>query len=342
MENSTLIIAEAGVNHNGDLSMAFRLVHAAAASGADVIKFQTFSAERLVTRQAKKAEYQQRATAGIKSAGDSQLEMLRALELTDEMHREIQQCCIESGISFLSTAFDLESLDYIASLKLPLIKVPSGEITNVPYLRQVGRLKRTVLLSTGMATIGEIEAAVALIEESGTERSSITALHCNTEYPTPMHDVNLRAMHSIGTALGLKVGYSDHTLGIEVPVAAVALGAVVIEKHLTLDRNLQGPDHNASLEPDQFSEMVKSIRRVEVALGDGIKRPTRSELKNRAAARKSIVALRLIKAGEYFTQDNITTKRPESGISSSYWDLVIGRRANRNFDPDEPITLGLE
>lgn len=335
MTNPTLIIAEAGVNHNGDLALAKRLVEAAAAAGADLVKFQTFSAARLVTMQAPKADYQTKTTA----ESDSQFDMLRQLELTHEMHVALIAHCAAHNIGFFSTGFDIPSLDYLASLGIDLFKIPSGEITNLPYLRHIGRFGKPVILSTGMATLGEIEAAIDALEAAGTSRSRIRVLHCNTEYPTPFQDVNLRAMCSIRDAFGVTIGYSDHTPGIEIPIAAVALGARVIEKHLTLDRTLPGPDQKASLEPNEFATMVRAIRNIEQALGDGIKRPTSSEIKNRPVVRKSLVAARNIRTGEAFSPENVTAKRPGSGILPMRWDEIIGRIANRDYSTDELLNL---
>jgi N,N'-diacetyllegionaminate synthase len=329
----TTIIAEAGVNHNGDLELAKQLIDAAAEVGADLVKFQTFSAERLVTQSAPKADYQTRTT----EKSESQFAMLRQLELSDQMHEALMAHCRERGVGFFSTGFDIPSLDYLASLGAERFKVPSGEITNLPYLRHIGGFGKPVILSTGMATLGEIEGALAALEAAGTPRRRITVMHCNTEYPTPMVDVNLRAMNSIRDAFGVAVGYSDHTPGIEVPIAAVALGATVIEKHLTLDRTLPGPDHKASLEPDEFAAMVRAIRNIEQALGDGIKRPSPSEVGNRPIARKSLVASRPILAGEPFTPENVTAKRPGTGISPMCWDEVMGRAATRDYTADELI-----
>ena len=335
MSKKTLIIAEAGVNHNGDLELAKQLVDAAADAGADLVKFQTFSAERLVTESAPKADYQTRTT----EQSESQFAMLHRLELTHEMHEALIAYCRERGIGFFSTGFDIPSLDYLASLGSERFKVPSGEITNLPYLRHIGGFGKRVILSTGMATLGEIEDALAVLEAAGTPRSRITVLHCNTEYPTPMVDVNLRAMNNIRDAFGVAVGYSDHTPGIEVPIAAVALGATVIEKHLTLDRTLPGPDHEASLEPHEFAAMTSAIRNIEQAMGDGIKRPSPSESKNKPIARKSLVAARAIREGELLNFDNVVAKRPGTGISPMRWDEVVGRTATRDYDDDELITL---
>lgn len=332
----TLIIAEAGVNHNGDMVLARELVAAAVEARADLVKFQTFIASNVISRSAPKAEYQKCTTDPL----ESQHEMVRKLELTRDNHLELIDECKRRGIGFFSTAFDNASIDLLEELGgAGIVKVPSGELTNLPYLRYLTRQGKDVLLSTGMANLGEIEAAISAIELAGTPRDKITVLHCTTEYPTPMEDVNLLAMVNIGKAFGVKVGYSDHTPGIAVPVAAVALGATVIEKHFTLDRTLPGPDHRASLEPDELKAMVKSIRDIERALGDGIKRPSPSELKNKPITRKSIVAARLIKAGEKFSDDNLMAKRPGTGISPMHWDEVLGRKAPRDFNEDELIEL---
>ncbi len=331
----TLIIAEAGVNHNGDLRLARRLIDVAAEAGADLVKFQTFRADQLVTTHARKADYQTQTT----DAGESQHGMIRRLELTRDMHEALIDHCKSRGIQFFSTGFDPESVDLLAELGLDRFKIPSGEITNLPYLRHVGRYGKPVILSTGMATLGEIEAALDVLEQSGTSRECVTVLHCNTEYPTPMADVNLRAMQSIHAAFGVAVGYSDHTPGIEVAIAAVAMGASVIEKHFTLDRNLSGPDHKASLEPEELKAMIAAIRNIEAALGDGIKRPSASETKNRPIARKSLVAACAIRAGERFSATNLAIKRPGAGLSPMRWDEVLGRKAPRDFAPDELIEL---
>lgn len=332
---SILIIAEAGVNHNGSLEMAKALVEEAARAGADIVKFQTFKATALVTNSAPKAEYQ------INNAGaaESQFEMIRRLELSDQMHIDITNHCKSLGIQFLSTGFDIESNKYLLELNMPFFKVPSGELTNLPYLRHISSLGKDIVLSTGMANLSDIEAAINALEQAGTSRQQITVLHCTTEYPTPMEDVNLLAMVNIGKSFGVKIGYSDHTCGIEVPMAAVALGAAVIEKHFTLDRNLSGPDHRASLEPDELKAMVQGIRNIEMALGDGIKRPSPSELKNKPIARKSIVAACPIKVGEAFSEVNLIAKRPGTGISPMLWDNLIGRIASRDFSEDELIEI---
>lgn len=331
----TLIIAEAGVNHNGDMAMARGLVEAAAQAGADLVKFQTFRADRLVTREAVKANYQQQTT----SSDETQHGMLRRLELSLGMHKELIAHCKAHDIGFFSTGFDIESVNFLVDLGQNLFKIPSGEITNLPYLRHLGQMGKEVILSTGMANLGEVEMALETLEAAGTPRAQITVLHCTTEYPTPMHEVNLRAMQTMHAAFGVRVGYSDHTAGIEVATAAVALGATIIEKHFTLDRNLPGPDHQASLEPGELKAMVAAIRHIELALGDGIKRLTPSEAKNRPVARKSIVASRAIQAGELFTHENLTIKRPGNGLSPMQWDALIGRPAVRNFRMDELIQL---
>jgi N,N'-diacetyllegionaminate synthase len=335
MNANVLIIAEAGVNHDGDLQKAKELILAAASAGADIVKFQTFSAERLVTQAAQKAEYQKQITG----SHESQFEMLQRLELTKNMHEELMEECQKYSIQFLSTAFDIHSVDMLAALGLELFKIPSGEITNLPYLRHIGGLRKSVILSSGMATLSEVLDALVVLENAGTPRNSITVLHCTTEYPAPIKDVNLRAMLTIRDRLGVRVGYSDHTLGTEVAIAAIAMGATVIEKHLTLDRQLPGPDHRASLESGEFQKMVAGIRNIEQALGDGIKRPSSSELKNIPIARKSLVCQSSIRAGELFSEKNLTTKRPGSGISPMRWNEVIGKIAKRNFDSDELIEI---
>ena len=335
MSAQTLIIAEAGVNHNGDIELAKKLIDVAGNAGADFVKFQTFNADRLATHAAKKADYQAQTT----DRKETQHEMLRRLELTPAMHHELIAHCKMRKIGFFSTGFDIESVDFLASLGQNLFKIPSGEITNLPYLRHIGRLGKPIILSTGMSNMPEIESAIKALEQAGTSRSKITVLHCTTEYPTPMCDVNLRAMQSIQTELGVAIGYSDHTLGIEVAVAAVAVGATVIEKHFTLDRTLPGPDHKASLEPTELKTMVSSIRNIELALGDGVKQITPSEAKNILVARKSLVASKDIQIGERYSAENLTAKRPGTGISPMRWDEIIGLTANRNYAPDELIQL---
>lgn len=329
------IIAEAGVNHNGDLAIAKKLIDAAVDSGADAVKFQTFRAEHLVNPDAPKADYQTRAMG----SNDSQYEMLRKLQLDIHDHKELIRHSIKKGIQFLSTPFDLESIDVLDKLGLEIFKVPSGEITNLPYLKKMGGLRKKIILSTGMADLGEIEDALDVLSAAGTPREEITVLHCNTECPTPFEDVNLLAMVTIKHALKVNVGYSDHTAGTEVPVAAVALGATVIEKHFTLDKDMTGPDHSASLEPHELRAMVGMIRNIEKALGDGIKRPSASELRNRTAVRKSIVATRRIKKGELLSEEIITTRRPGTGISPMEWDRVVGKTASRDFEEDAFIEV---
>ncbi len=332
---STLIIAEAGVNHNGDMGLAMQLIDAAAEAGADVVKFQTFSAIRQVTAHARKADYQIKVT----DSSETQQEMLSRLELTEAMHHQLIAHCKKRNIEFLSTGFDIESVDLLMRLGQQYFKIPSGEITNLPYLRHVGSIGKPVILSTGMATIGEVEDALNVLIDAGTIRSLITILHCNTEYPTSFEDVNLMAINTMRSAFGVSVGYSDHTLGIEVPIAAVVLGAEVVEKHLTLSRELPGPDHRASLEPIEFKAMVGAIRNIESAMGDGIKRPSPGELKNKSIVRKSLVAKKPIMAGEVFSKENVTVKRPGTGISPMHWDNVMGQLAPRNFLIDELIVL---
>ena len=332
----TLIIAEAGVNHNGDIAKAKALIDKGAEAGVDYVKFQTFKAEKLVTKQAQRASYQDKNTQN----NDSQYEMLKKLELSQALHQELMDYCNQKGVKFLSTGFDSESLTFLAQLGVTIAKVPSGEITNLPYLRQVASLFPEVILSTGMATIDEIKDAVKVLIDNGVSKDKITILHCNTEYPTPMEDVNLKAMLHIQRELGLPIGYSDHTLGIEVPIAAVALGATVIEKHFTLDKTLPGPDHKASLEPNELKAMVSAIRNIEKAIGgSGLKEVSKSEEKNKPIARKSIVASTDIKKGDIFTPENLTVKRPGTGISPMQWDGVIGKEAKRDFQEDELIEL---
>lgn len=335
--NRTLIIAEAGVNHNGDITLAKRLIDVAAEADADYVKFQTFKSDQLVSKTAKKADYQIENT---KNNDESQLEMLQKLELSDADHVELIKYCHRKGISFFSTAFDLDSLDYLSVLGMDMVKIPSGEITNLPYLKKAASLFSKVILSTGMATIDEIDSALSVFLQSGISINDISILHCNTEYPTPFKDVNLMAMLQIKNRFGTSVGYSDHTLGIEVPIAAVALGASIIEKHFTLDKNMEGPDHKASLEPDELKAMVMSIRNIELSLaGTGIKEPSRSEKKNIAIVRKSIVAKKVIKKGQVLDESNLTVKRPGNGISPMKWDSIIGTVACRDFDIDDLIHI---
>ena len=333
-----LVIAEAGVNHNGDLDLARQLIDVAAEAGADAVKFQSFKAHNLVGRSAPKAAYQRAATG----AGESQLAMLQRLELSEPTHRQLMEHCQRREIRFLSTPFDADSLALLDRLGLDTFKVASGEVTSLPLLRAIGELcsqGKQVILSTGMCTLAEIESALVVLERAGTPRARVTVRHANTEYPTPMSDVNLRAMSTIARELGVKVGYSDHTLGIEVPIAAVALGAVVIEKHFTLDRSMSGPDHQASLEPDELRAMVSTIRNIEAAMGTGIKAPSPSESRNLAVARKSIVARTTIRQGETFSEANLTIKRPGTGISPMRWDELIGRQAPHDYQEDELIWL---
>lgn len=329
----TFIIAEAGVNHNGDLEIAKRLVDEAVAAGVDAVKFQTFKAENIVCKNATKADYQKAST----DANQSQYEMLKKLELTEKMHEELIAYCVDKNILFLSTPFDLESVDYLAQIGMEIMKIPSGELTNYPYLRKIAETGKRVILSTGMSDIEEVKAAINVLKENGS--GDISVLHCNTEYPTPFEDVNLKAMLTLQSELGVKIGYSDHTLGIEIPIAAVAMGAKIIEKHFTLDKSMEGPDHKASLEPDELQKMVSSIRNVEMALGNGVKIPSPSELKNIAIARKSIVAKCKIEKGQFFTEENLTTKRPGTGISPMRWNEIIGMVAKRSYDEDELIEV---
>lgn len=333
----TLIIAEAGVNHNGSLDIAKQLIDKAVEADVDIIKFQTFKAEKLVSKSAKQADYQKKNIGS--TADDNQLNMLKKLELSHEDHEALIQYCKQKGIRFFSTAFDMESIDYLHSLNLGLWKIPSGEITNYPYIKKIAQYHEPVILSTGMCEMEDISAAMNVLLESGVQRDQITILHCNTEYPTPFEDVNLLAMQQIKEDFQVKVGYSDHTKGIEVPIAAVALGACVIEKHFTLDRNMEGPDHQASLEPDELKAMVAAIRNIEKALGSGKKIVSESERKNIAIARKSIVAACPIKKGEVFTEENLTVKRPGIGISPMRWKEVIGTKAIKDFEEEELIAL---
>jgi N,N'-diacetyllegionaminate synthase len=331
----TFIIAEAGINHNTDLRIANKLIEAAVSAGADAVKFQTAIPELVATGYAQKAEYQ-KETSG---SDQSQLEMIKKIHFPLEIFSDLKKTCEDKGIIFFSSAFDMKSLNFLKELGQSYYKIPSGEITNLCYLRQIGNSGKPIFLSTGMATLGEIEAAIEVLENAGMPRAKLTVLHCTTEYPTPMIEVNLRAMQSIHEAFGVAVGYSDHTQGIEVAIAAVTMGATVIEKHFTLDRNLPGPDHQASLEPEELKAMVSSIRNIEIALGDGIKRLTPSETKNKSVARKSIIANRVIIAGEVFTEDNLAVKRPGTGICPMLWDEVLGQIAIRDFALDELIEL---
>ncbi|MBP6755040.1 MAG: N-acetylneuraminate synthase [Bacteroidia bacterium] len=335
--SKVIIIAEAGVNHNGDINLAKKLIDVAVEAGVDYVKFQTFKSESLVSKSAKKADYQIENT---QDSTENQLQMLKKLELSHEQHIELMAYCRQKDISFFSTAFDLDSLVYLKELGLTMVKIPSGEITNLPYLRKAAELFSKVIISTGMSTLEDIEKALNVFLTAGIKREAIYILHCNTEYPTPMKDVNLLAMLSIKNKFNVEIGYSDHTLGIEVPTAAVALGAKMIEKHFTLDRSLPGPDQLASLEPLELKAMVASIRSIELAIsGNGMKEPSSSELKNKEIARKSIVAKTAINKGDIFSESNITTKRPGNGISPMQWDDVIGQVAQADFNADDLIKL---
>lgn len=328
--SKVIIIAEAGVNHNGDINIAKKLVDAAHESGADYVKFQSFKTEKLVSKFAQKAQYQKETTGN----NESQFEMIKKLELSEDDHVELIKYCENLGIGFLSSPFDVDGIGYLDSLNIDLFKIPSGEITNLPYLRELTKFNRPIVLSTGMANAKEVADALLVLKDK-----DVTVLHCNTEYPTRMKDVNLKAMLTIRDGLDVNVGYSDHTLGIEIPIAAVAMGAKVIEKHFTLDNTMEGPDHRASLEPNELKEMVTCIRNIEIALGNGEKVPSESEKKNIPIARKSIVALENIKTGDVFTEKNITVKRPGDGISPMRWDEVIGTKASKDFVEDELIMI---
>lgn len=334
MSKQVLIIAEAGVNHNGSLELAKQLIDKAVEAGVDIIKYQTFKSEKLVSKKARQAEYQQR---NIGKKDEGQFAMLKKLELSQADHEELIAYCNKKGIRFFSTAFDMDSIDYLHSLNMGLWKIPSGEITNYPYLRKIAQYKEPVILSTGMCELSDIEAAMNVLLEFGVKKEQITILHCNTEYPTPFGDVNLRAMLEIGEKFGVQIGYSDHTKGIEVPIAAVALGATVIEKHFTLDKNMEGPDHKASLEPEELKAMVSAIRNIEQALGTGHKIISESERKNIEIARKSIVAARPIQIGELLTEENLTVKRPGDGINPMRWNEVLGTRAIHSYNEEDPI-----
>ena len=331
----TIIIAEAGVNHNGSIEIAKRLIDAAAVAGVDYVKFQTFKTDNLVVKTAKKAVYQQKNI----SDDNSQYQMLKILELSEEQHYELINYCKQLDVNFFSTAFDLESVEFLSSLHLGLWKIPSGEINNYPLLKRIAKENQPVILSTGMSTMQEIKDAVNVLVENGTAKQLITVLHCNTQYPTPMQDVNLLAMQTIATEIGVKTGYSDHTLGIEISIAAVALGATVIEKHFTLNRNMEGPDHKASIEPNELKTMVDAIRNVEKALGSSEKKVSASEIENRNIVRKSIVAAKHIIKGEFFTEENLTFKRPGTGISPMRWHEILGKIAVKDFVEDEAILL---
>lgn len=333
MEHAVYIIAEAGVNHNGSLELAKKLAKKAKEAGADAVKYQTFVAERLVKKDAQKAEYQKEMTG----ARESQLEMLKKVELSYDEFRELKEYCDTIGIEFLSTPFDQESIEFLDELGILTFKVPSGEVTNLPYLERIAQKGKKIIMSTGMCEVEEIEGALEVLRANGAK--DVVLLHCNTEYPTPYRDVNLRAMQMLKDKFEVAVGYSDHTAGIEVPIAATALGAEVIEKHFTLDKTMEGPDHKASLEPDELKNMVEAIRNIEVALGDGVKRPSESEQKNIQVARKSIVAAVNIKKGDVFTEANLTVKRPGTGISPMRWKELLGQTATRDYVEDEMIEL---
>lgn len=331
---NVFIIAEAGVNHNGSIELAKKLIDVAVAAKVDAVKFQTFKTELCISKDTKKADYQIENT---KNSEETQFEMVKKLELNEDAHEELIAYCAEKKIIFLSTPFDHDSIKLLHKLHLDIFKIPSGEINNLPYIRAIGKLGKKIVLSTGMANLGEIEAALNILITAGTPKESITVLHANTEYPTPMQDVNLRAMVTIGQAFDIDYGYSDHTLGIEVPTAAVALGASVIEKHFTLDRTMDGPDHKASLEPEELCAMVKAIRNIEQALGSSVKKPSPSESKNIDIARKSIVSNTTIKKGETFTVSNLAIKRPGNGISPMRWDELLGTEATKDYQEDELI-----
>jgi len=331
---SVFIIAEAGVNHNGSMELAKKLIDVAVEAGADAVKFQTFKSENLVSKNAKKAQYQK---DNMNTSDDSQFNMLKKLELDIETHKELIAYCNQKNIMFLSTPFDHESIDLLDSLVLKIFKIPSGEITNLPYLRKIGALKKEIILSTGMADLGEIEDALDILIEAGTSKEKITVLHANTMYPRPMEDVNLKAMVTIGNAFDVAYGYSDHTLGIEVPIGAVVMGASVIEKHFTLDKNMDGPDHQASLAPHEPITMIKGIRNIELALGSCVKKPSPSETPNIKIARKSIVANTSINKGDILIKENLTIKRPADGISPMRWDEVVGSIASKDYEEDELI-----
>jgi N,N'-diacetyllegionaminate synthase len=330
---SVFIIAEAGVNHNGSIDLAKKLIDEASNAGADAVKFQTFKAKDLVSKKAQKAEYQKRAT----DKKESQFDMIKKLELNVEMHKELISYCDSKNIMFLSSPFDLDSIKLLDELGLSIFKIPSGEITNLLYLRQIGRLNKKVILSTGMADTNEIKDALDALISNGTKKENITVLHANTMYPTPLKDVNLRAMLTIGNTFDIAFGYSDHTLGIEVDIAAVAMGAKCIEKHFTLDNTMEGPDHKASLEPGELRSMVTAIRNIEVALGSSIKKPSNSERPNMQVVRKSIVAKKNIKKGDILCEKNLVIKRPGNGISPMRWDDIIGTNATKNYSEDELI-----
>lgn len=333
--NKVLIIAEAGVNHNGDINLAKKLIDAAVDAKVDIVKFQTFIAENVISKHAQKAEYQKESTGD----NESQLDMVKKLQLSFNDFVELKKYCEQKGIVFLSTAFDLDSVDFLKSLNMGLWKIPSGEITNLPYLKKIGTYNEKVIFSTGMSTLGDIENAIDVLIKAGTQKNNITVLHCNTEYPTPMKDVNLKAMLTIKNAFHVNVGYSDHTLGIEIPIAAVALGATVIEKHFTLDKNMEGPDHRASLEPDELKQMVASIRNIELALGTGTKLPSESEQKNTEIARKSLHLAHDLKSGHILSENDLTVKRPGNGINPMLINEIIGCKLKTDVVKDSILHL---
>ena len=330
---SVFVIAEAGVNHNGSVNIAYRLIDVAVETGADAVKFQTFKAESLMSKHANKADYQKQTT----DESESQFEMIKKLELDVDTHKKLIKYCNEKDIMFLSTPFDHDSIDLLNELGLKIFKIPSGEVTNLPYLRHIGSLRKKVILSTGMLTLEEVGDALAILVKAGMEKKNITVLHANTMYPTPMEDVNLNAMLTIQKEFDVAVGYSDHTLGIEVDIAAVSMGASIVEKHFTLDKTMKGPDHQASLEPHELNAMIVAIRNVEKALGDGVKVPSRSEQPNMMVVRKSIVAAQPIKKGEKITEDHIAAKRPGNGMSPMKWDEVVGSKSIKDYQIDELI-----
>ena len=333
--NKVFVIAEAGINHNGSIANAKKMIAVASEAGADAVKFQTFKSEEVISKYAPKAEYQKATT----DAEESQLDMARKLELSKADFEELARYCKEKDIIFLSTPFDFDSIDFLNELGLDTFKIPSGEITNLPYLRKIGNLAKKLILSTGMANLGEVGDALDIIVKAGCSKDNITVLHCNTEYPTPMKNVNLLAMNTIKKAFNVDIGYSDHTLGIEVPIAAVALGAKVIEKHFTLDKNMEGPDHRASLDPLELKLMVRAIRNIEKAMGDGAKKASPSELRNKSIVRRSIVARKYIRKGEVFSEENMAAKRPGTGVSPMSWDEILGKTARRDYEQDSMIEL---
>lgn len=336
MKRKVIIIAEAGVNHNGSIELAKKLIDVAADAGADFVKFQTFNTDKLVSKETKKAAYQ---IMNINDGDNSQYNILKKLELSDSMHEELIAYSSQKGIQFLSTGFDEDSVDYLDQLGIPLFKIPSGEITNKPYLQHIARKDKPVIMSTGMSDLKEIKEALHVLTNEGLNLNEITVLHCTTEYPAPISEVNLMAMNTIAETFKVKVGYSDHTEGIGISLAAVAIGATVIEKHFTLDKKMEGPDHKASLDPSELKKLVEGIRNIELAMGNGIKTPSPSEIKNKEAARKSIVAFKPIKSGELFSSENLTVKRPGNGLSPMLWDKVIGTVSKKDYNPDELIEL---